>query len=94
MSLMGTSRTSDGAFVVAGLKDNKAFRIDRAGRVSMVLDQFQGKPLGTVNTAWADTPRPDMGVDDDAPGTLVSGAQHQAGRLHTVDRARASANCR
>ncbi len=50
----GYSRTSDGAFIVAGLKDNKVFRIDRSGRVSVVLDQFQGKPLGTVNTAWAD----------------------------------------
>lgn len=50
----GYSRTSDGAFIVAGLKDNKVFRIDRSGRVSVVLDQFEGKPLGTVNTAWAD----------------------------------------
>jgi sugar lactone lactonase YvrE len=51
----GYSRTPDGAFIVAGLKDNKVFRIDRSGNVSVVLDQFQGKPLGTVNTAWADT---------------------------------------
>jgi gluconolactonase len=51
----GYSRTSDGAFIVAGLKDNKVFRIERSGRVSVVLDQFEGKPLGTVNTAWADT---------------------------------------
>jgi gluconolactonase len=51
----GYSRTPDGAFIVAGLKDNKVFRIDRSGRVSVLLDQFQGKPLGTVNTAWADT---------------------------------------
>ncbi len=50
----GYSRTSDGAFIVAGLRDNKVFRIDRAGGVSVVLDQFQGKPLGTVNTACAD----------------------------------------
>src|SRR6204780_4030452 len=50
----GYSRTPDGAFIVAGLKDNKVFRIDRSGRVSVVLDQFGGKPLGTVNTAWAD----------------------------------------
>jgi gluconolactonase len=50
----GYSRTSDGAFIVAGLKDNKVFRIDRSGRVGVVLDQFEGKPLGTVNTAWAD----------------------------------------
>ena len=51
----GYSRTSDGTFIVAGLKDNKVFRIDRSGSVEVVLDQFQGKPLGTVNTAWADT---------------------------------------
>jgi sugar lactone lactonase YvrE len=51
----GYSRTSDGAFIVAGLKDNKVFRIDRAGGVSVVLEQYQGQPLGTVNTAWADT---------------------------------------
>jgi sugar lactone lactonase YvrE len=50
----GYSRTSDGAFIVAGLKDNKVFRIEPSGRVSVVLEQFQGKPLGTVNTAWAD----------------------------------------
>jgi len=51
----GYSRTSDGAFIVAGLQDNKVFRIDPSGRVSVVLDKFDGKPLGTVNTAWADT---------------------------------------
>jgi gluconolactonase len=51
----GYSRTSDGSFIVAGLKDNKVFRIDPTGHVSVVLDQFQGKPLGTINTAWADT---------------------------------------
>jgi sugar lactone lactonase YvrE len=50
----GYSRTSDGTFIVAGLKDNKVFRIDPAGRVSVVVDSFQGKPLGTVNTAWVD----------------------------------------
>ena len=50
----GYSRTADGAFIVAGLKDNKVFRIDPAGRVSVILDRFRGNPLGTVNTAWAD----------------------------------------
>lgn len=50
----GYSRTSDGAFIVAGLKDNKVFRIDPSGRVSVILDRFQGRPLGTVNTAWSD----------------------------------------
>jgi gluconolactonase len=50
----GYSRTSDGTFIVAGLKDNKVFRIDPAGRVSVILDQFRGEAVGTVNTAWAD----------------------------------------
>jgi gluconolactonase len=51
----GYSRTPDGAFIVAGLKDNRVFRIDRSGRVSVVLDKFRGEALGTVNTAWADS---------------------------------------
>lgn len=50
----GYSRTPDGAFIVAGLKDNKVFRIDADGRASVLLDQFRGKALGTVNTAWTD----------------------------------------
>lgn len=50
----GYSRTKDGAFIVAGLKDNKVFRIDTNGRAEVVLDKFAGKPLGTVNTAWVD----------------------------------------
>jgi gluconolactonase len=50
----GYSRTTDGAFIVAGLKDNKVFRIDSSGSVNVLLHEFQGKPLGTVNTAWVD----------------------------------------
>lgn len=50
----GYSRTADGTFIVAGLKDNKVFRIDPLGRVSVILETFEGKPLGTVNTAWID----------------------------------------
>jgi gluconolactonase len=50
----GYSRTPDGAFIVAGLKDNKVFRIDADGGASVILDQFRGKALGTVNTAWVD----------------------------------------
>jgi gluconolactonase len=50
----GYSRTPDGAFIVAGLKDNKVFRIEPNGRTEVVLEQFAGKPLGTVNTAWLD----------------------------------------
>lgn len=50
----GYSRTPDGTFIVAGLKDNKVFRIDPSGKVSVILDAFQGKPLGCVNTAWVD----------------------------------------
>ncbi len=58
----GYSRDRDGAFIVAGLKDNKVFRIDPSGRVSVVLEKFQGKALGTVNTAWIDA----RGYDDAA----------------------------
>ena len=50
----GYSRTTDGAFIVAGLKDNKVFRIDSSGSVNVLLHEFHGKPLGTVNTAWVD----------------------------------------
>jgi gluconolactonase len=50
----GYSRTRDGTFIVAGLKDNKVFRIDSNGRTQTVLEQFAGKPLGCVNTAWVD----------------------------------------
>lgn len=50
----GYSRTRDGTFVVAGLKDNKVFRIFPDGRTEVVLETFAGKPLGTVNTAWID----------------------------------------
>ena len=50
----GYSRSSDGAFIVGGLKDNKVYRIDRSGRVRVLLDEFQGNPLGTVNAAWVD----------------------------------------
>jgi len=50
----GYSRTPDGAFIVAGLKDNKVFRIDSSGDVDIVLDRFEGNLLGTVNTAWVD----------------------------------------
>jgi gluconolactonase len=50
----GYSRTRDGTFVVAGLKDNKVFRIFPDGRTEVVLETFADKPLGTVNTAWVD----------------------------------------
>jgi gluconolactonase len=50
----GYSRTRDGTFIVAGLKDNKVFRIGTDGRTQVVLEHFAGKPLGCVNTAWVD----------------------------------------
>ncbi len=72
----GYSRTSDGAFIVAGLKDNKVFRIDSSGRVSVVLDRFQGNALGTVNTAWADMRGRIWVSMMTRRATLVSRAQH------------------
>ena len=50
----GFCRTEDGSFVVAGLKKNTVFRIDRGGGVSVVLDRIGGKPLGMINAAWVD----------------------------------------
>ena len=49
----GYSRTSDGAFIVAGLKDNKVFfaLIARAAvGAGCSPISSRGKPLGTVNT--------------------------------------------
>ena len=52
----GFSRRPDGSFVVAGLADGGLHVIAPDGRTRKVLDSFDGKPLGTVNYAWADGP--------------------------------------
>ncbi|MEJ0026869.1 MAG: SMP-30/gluconolactonase/LRE family protein [Rhizomicrobium sp.] len=52
----GFSRRADGSFVVAGLGDGGLHRIAPGGETRKLLDGFDGKPLGTVNYAWADGP--------------------------------------
>jgi sugar lactone lactonase YvrE len=52
----GFSRRPDGSFVVAGIGDSKLYRIAPNGATRMLLDSFDGKPLGAVNYACADGP--------------------------------------
>lgn len=52
----GYSRRPDGSFVVAGLADGALHLISPDGATRTLLDSYQGKPLGTVNCAWADGP--------------------------------------
>ncbi|MEI9991160.1 MAG: SMP-30/gluconolactonase/LRE family protein [Rhizomicrobium sp.] len=52
----GFSRRPDGSFVVAGLGDGGLHLIAPDGATRTLLDRFDGKPLGTVNCAWADGP--------------------------------------
>tara|TARA_R100001244_G_scaffold105073_3_gene77954 strand:+ start:895 stop:1845 length:951 start_codon:yes stop_codon:yes gene_type:complete len=50
----GYSRRPDGSFVVAGLLDGALHHILSDGSTLKLLDKLGGKPLGTVNCAWAD----------------------------------------
>lgn len=52
----GFSRRRDGSFVVAGIGDGRFHVIAPDGKTRMLLDNFDGKPLGTVNYACADGP--------------------------------------
>lgn len=52
----GYSRRPDGSFVVAGLADGGLHLITPDGATRVLLDQLDGKPLGTVNCAWAEGP--------------------------------------
>ncbi len=52
----GFSRRPDGSFVVAGIGDGGLHLIAPDGATRKLLDSFDGKPLGTVNCAWADGP--------------------------------------
>lgn len=52
----GYSRRPDGSFVVAGLADGALHLISPDGSTRVLLDSLDGKPLGTVNCAWADGP--------------------------------------
>lgn len=50
----GFSRRPDGSFVVAGIGDGKLYLITPSGETRVLLDTFEGKPLGAVNYACAD----------------------------------------
>jgi len=52
----GFSRRPDGGFVVAGIGDGKLHLIAPDGATRVLLDSFDGKPLGAVNYACADGP--------------------------------------
>jgi len=52
----GFSRRPDGGFVVAGIGDGGLYLITPRGETRKLLDSLDGKPLGTVNFAWADGP--------------------------------------
>lgn len=52
----GFSRRPDGSFIVAGIGDGKLYRIAPTGETRVLLDRFDGKPLGAVNYACADGP--------------------------------------
>ncbi|HEY0105551.1 MAG TPA: SMP-30/gluconolactonase/LRE family protein [Rhizomicrobium sp.] len=49
----GFSRRPDGSFVVAGIGDGGLHAVARDGTTRLLLNSFDGKPLGTVNCAWA-----------------------------------------
>jgi sugar lactone lactonase YvrE len=50
----GFSRRPDGSFVAASIGDGRVCVIAPDGKTRTILDTFDGKPLGTVNCAWAD----------------------------------------
>ena len=50
----GFSRRPDGSFVVAGIGDGCFYLIAPDGKTRVLSDNFDGKPLGTVNYACAD----------------------------------------
>jgi sugar lactone lactonase YvrE len=52
----GFSRRPDGSFLVAGIGDGCLYLIAPDGKTRKLLDSFDGKPLGTINYAWADGP--------------------------------------
>ena len=52
----GFSRRRDGSFVVAGIGEGRFHLIASDGKTRVLLDSFDGKPLGTVNYACVDGP--------------------------------------
>lgn len=50
----GIAMTKDGDFYVADMGKRHVYRIDREGRKEIVLDSFEGNPLGAVNFVYLD----------------------------------------
>ena len=50
----GFAREPDGSFLVANIEDCRLYRQERDGRHSVVLDAWDGAPLGSANFAYLD----------------------------------------
>ena len=50
----GFAREADGSFLVANIEDCRLYRQERDGRHSVVLDAWDGAPLGSANFAYLD----------------------------------------
>lgn len=50
----GLAIERSGAFLIANIGDGKLYRLTRDGKHEVVLDQFEGKPLGALNFVYVD----------------------------------------
>ena len=50
----GFAMESDGSFLVANIEHGRFYRQERGGRHEVVLDSWDGRPLGSANFAWRD----------------------------------------
>ena len=53
----GFAMERGGSFLIANIEDGKVYRLFRDGRHEVVLDSFEGKPLGSVNFVYRDGDR-------------------------------------
>lgn len=50
----GLAIDKSGAILIANIGDGKLYRLTRDGKHEMILDQFEGKPLGSLNFVYID----------------------------------------
>lgn len=50
----GLAATKSGEIIVANIGNCRLYRLDRAGRESVILDAIDGEPLGSVNFPYVD----------------------------------------
>lgn len=50
----GIAMSRDGTLYIANIGDQRLYRMQRNGREEIVLDQFEGKPLGSLNFIYFD----------------------------------------